>query len=61
MELDAPPAPPSMVGEGAVGTSSAAADGVLYGIAVVEAVVAVGAVATVGGGPPAPLLADACC
>ena len=46
MELDAPPASPSMAGVGAVGTSSAAADGVLDGIAVVEAVVAVGAVGT---------------
>jgi hypothetical protein len=46
MELDAPPASPSMVGVGAVGTSSTAADGVLNGIAVVEAAVAVGAVGT---------------
>jgi hypothetical protein len=50
-----------MAGVGAVGTSAAAADGVLDGIAVVEAAVAVGAVAAVGGGPPAPLPADACC
>jgi hypothetical protein len=46
MELDAPPASPLMAGVGAVGTSSAAADGVLDGIAVVEAAVAVGAVGT---------------
>jgi hypothetical protein len=50
-----------MVGVGAVGPSSAAADGVLDGIAVVGAAVAVGAVAAAGGGPPAPLPADACC
>jgi hypothetical protein len=41
------PTSPSMEGVGAVGTSSVAADGVLNGIAVVEAAVAVGAV-----GPP---------
>jgi hypothetical protein len=35
-----------MAGVGAVGTSSAAADGVLDGIAIVEAAVAVGAVDT---------------
>jgi hypothetical protein len=35
-----------MAGAGAVGASSAAADGVLDGIAVVEAVAAVGAVGT---------------
>jgi hypothetical protein len=46
MELDAPLASPSMAGVGVVGTSSAAADGVLDDIAVVEAVVAVGAVGT---------------
>jgi hypothetical protein len=46
MELDAPPASPLMAGVGAVGTSSAAADGVLNGIAVVETAVAVGAVGT---------------
>jgi hypothetical protein len=46
MELDAPPALTSMAGAGAVGASSAAADGVLDGIAIVEAVVAVGAVGT---------------
>jgi hypothetical protein len=40
------PASPSMTGVGAVGTSSAAANGVLDGIAVVEAAVAVGAVGT---------------
>jgi hypothetical protein len=61
MELDAPPASPSMAGVGVVGTSSTAADGVLDGITVVEAAVAVGAVAAVGGGSPAPLPADACC
>jgi hypothetical protein len=62
MELDAPPALTSMAGAGVVVASSAAADGVLDGIAVVEAVVAVGAVGT----PPllrrrltlAPLLPD---
>jgi hypothetical protein len=43
MELDAPPASPSMAGVGTVGTSSADADGVLDGIAVVEATVADGA------------------
>jgi hypothetical protein len=46
MELDAPPASTLMAGAGAVGASSVAADGVLDGIAVVEAVVAVGAVGT---------------
>jgi hypothetical protein len=50
-----------MVAVGAVGPSSAAADGVLDGIAIVGAAVAVGAVAAAGGGPPAPLPADACC
>jgi hypothetical protein len=44
MELDAPPASPLMVGVGAVGPSSTAADDVLDGIAVVEAAVAVGGV-----------------
>jgi hypothetical protein len=93
MELDAPPASPSTAGVGAVGTSSAAADSVLDGIAIVEATVAVGVVGTTpttvtplgvgaattgpparawepggavsvaaaGGGPPAPLPADAYC
>jgi hypothetical protein len=46
MELDAPPASPSMAGVGAVGTSSVAADGVLDGITVVEAAVAVGTIGT---------------
>jgi hypothetical protein len=46
MELDAPPALTSMAGAGAVGAASAAADGVLDGIAVVEAMVAIGAVGT---------------
>jgi riboflavin biosynthesis pyrimidine reductase len=46
MELDAPPASTSMVGAGAVGASSATADGVLDDIAVFEAVVAIGAVGT---------------
>jgi hypothetical protein len=41
-----PPASTSMAGVGAVEASSAAADGVLDGIAIVEAVVAVGAVGT---------------
>jgi hypothetical protein len=50
-----------MAGVGVVGPSSTAADGVLDGIAVVGAAVAVGAVAAAGGGPPTPLLADACC
>jgi hypothetical protein len=40
--FNAPPASPLMAGAGAVGTSSAAADGVLDGIAVVEAAVAIG-------------------
>jgi hypothetical protein len=56
MELGAPPVSPSMEGVGAVGTSSAAADGVLDDIAVVEAAVAVGAAATppdADAGPPA--------
>jgi hypothetical protein len=61
LELDVPPASPSMAGVGATGTSSAAADGVLDGIVVVEAAVAIGAVAAAGGGPPAPLPVDACC
>jgi hypothetical protein len=46
MELDTPPASPSVAGAGAVGASFAAADGVLDGIAIVEAVAAVGAVRT---------------
>jgi hypothetical protein len=46
MELDAPPASPSTAGVGAVGTSPAAADGVLDDITVDEAAVAVGAVGT---------------
>jgi hypothetical protein len=53
-----PPASPLVAGTGATGTSSAAADGVLDGVVVVEAEVAIGVVATVGGGPPAPLPAD---
>jgi hypothetical protein len=61
MELDAPPVSPSMVGVGAVRPSSTATDGVLDGIAIVEAAVAIGGVAAAGGGPPAPLVADACC
>jgi hypothetical protein len=47
-----PPASPLMVGVGAVGTSSAAADGVLDGITVVEAAVAVGAVGTPSAATP---------
>jgi hypothetical protein len=58
MELDATPA---TAGVGAAGTSSAAADGVLDGVADVEAVVAVDAAAAAGGGSLAPLPADACC
>jgi hypothetical protein len=46
MELDMPPASPSMAGVGAVGTSSATTDGVLDDIAVVEAAVAIDAVGT---------------
>jgi hypothetical protein len=46
LELDAPPASTSIVETGADGASSAAADGILDGIAVVEAVAAVGAVGT---------------
>jgi hypothetical protein len=47
MELDAPPpASPLVVGAGVVGAFSAAADGVLDGIAVVEAATAVGVVGT---------------
>jgi hypothetical protein len=61
IELDAPPATPLMARTGAVGTSPAAADGVLDGATVVEAKVADGAVTAVGGGPPAPLPADTCC
>jgi hypothetical protein len=59
MELDAPPASPSMAG--AVGTSSAAADGVLDVIAVVEAAVAIDVAAAAEGGSPTPLPADAYC
>jgi hypothetical protein len=58
MELDATPA---TTGVGAARTSSAATDGVLDSIAVVEAVVAVGVVTAVGGRSLAPLPADACC
>jgi hypothetical protein len=61
MELDAPFASPLMAGVGAVGPSSAAADGVLDDIAVVGAAVVVGAVAAARGGPPVPLPADAYC
>jgi hypothetical protein len=43
-----------MVGVGTAGTSSATADGVLDGVAVIEAAVAVS-------GSPTPLPADACC
>jgi hypothetical protein len=46
MELDTPPASTLMVGAGAAGASPAAADGVLDGIAVVEAGAAVGVVGT---------------
>jgi hypothetical protein len=46
MELDVPPLSPSMEGVGAVETSFTAVDGVLDGIAVIEPVVAVGAVGT---------------
>jgi hypothetical protein len=46
MELDAPPASTSMARAGTAGASSAAADGVLDGITVVEAVAVVGAVGT---------------
>jgi hypothetical protein len=46
MELHAPPASPSVAGAGAVGASFAAVDGVLDGITIVEAGVAVGAVGT---------------
>jgi hypothetical protein len=46
LELDVPPALTSIAPAGAAGASSAAADGVLDGIAVVEAVAAVGAVGT---------------
>jgi hypothetical protein len=56
-----PPPPAPMAGVGAVGTSHAAADSVLDDIAIVEAAVAVGAVAAAEGGSPAPLPADACC
>jgi hypothetical protein len=46
LELGTPPASTSMAGVGAAGASSAAANGVLDGIAIVEAVAAVGAVGT---------------
>jgi hypothetical protein len=58
MEMDVPPASPSMAGAGAVGASSAAADGVLDGITVVEAAVAVGAVGTPSTAAAPPLLPD---
>jgi hypothetical protein len=50
LELDAPPSSTSMAAASAAGASSATVDGVLDGIAVVEAVAAVGAVGT-----PSPL------
>jgi hypothetical protein len=46
MELNTPPASPSVAGASVVGASLAADGGVLDGIVVVEAVVAVGAVGT---------------
>jgi hypothetical protein len=46
LELDAPPASTSIAVAGAAVASSAAVDGVLDGIAVVEVVAAVGAVGT---------------
>jgi hypothetical protein len=46
LELDASPVSASIVATGAAGASSAAVDGVLDGIAVDEAVAAVGAVGT---------------
>jgi hypothetical protein len=46
LELDVPPTSTSMARAGAAGASSTAADGVLDGIAIVEAVAAVGAVGT---------------
>jgi hypothetical protein len=61
MELDAPPASPSMAEVGAVGTYFIAADDVLDGIAVVEAAAAIDAVAAAGGRPPTPLPVDVCC
>jgi hypothetical protein len=61
VEAGRAPTSPSKAGAGTVGTFSAAADGVLDGVAVIEATIAVGAVAAAGGGPPAPLPADACC
>jgi hypothetical protein len=57
MELDARPASTLMAGAGAIGASSAAADGVLDGIAIVEAVAAIGAVGTPSAAA-APLLPD---
>jgi hypothetical protein len=57
IELDAPPTSTLMAGAGIVGASSAAADGVLDGIAVVEAAVAVRAVGTPSAAA-APLLPD---
>jgi hypothetical protein len=61
IELDTPPASSLMAGTGAAGTSLAVADGVLNGVAVVEAEVAVGVDAAAGDGPPAPLPADYYC
>jgi hypothetical protein len=55
MEQDVPPASTSMAGVGAVRASSAAVDGVLDGIAVVEAMVAVGAVGTPSAAAAPPL------
>jgi hypothetical protein len=52
--MDAPPASSPIIGAGASGTSSTAADGVLDGVAVVEAAVAADGLPTT---PPA----DACC
>jgi hypothetical protein len=46
LELDAPPASTSIAAAGAAAASYVVADGVLNGIAVVEAVVAVGVVGT---------------
>jgi hypothetical protein len=60
-ELDAPPASPRVGEMGATGTSSTAADGVLDDVVVVEAEVAIGAVAAAEGGPLAPLPGDSCC
>ena len=62
MELDVPPASTLVTGAGAVGASSVAANGVLDGIAVIEAATTIGAVGPL---PPlrrhltlAPLLPD---